>query len=60
MRRHRFSVNATDSMFCESVVVSTVVMEWYAGELTPKWCMQAGWEKKKKEKKDCLSFGAEL
>lgn len=53
-------MNATDSMFCESVVVSTVVMEWYAGELTPKWCMQAGWEKRKKKKKDCLSFGAEL
>lgn len=41
-KRHRFSVNATDFMFRETVVVSTVVMELCAWELTPKWCKQVG------------------
>lgn len=41
-KRHRFSVNATDFMFRETVVVSTVVMELCAWEPTPKWCKQVG------------------
>lgn len=50
-------------MFCESVVVSTVVLEWCSEELTTKWCGQVGREKKRKKRKGYavgLSFNAVL